>query len=143
MFGLLDDKFHKYDICPKCNSLYEFNECISKSITGVMSPKTCSHVPFHNRPHVTRRQPCGCRLLKEVITKTSKKYYPIKCYCYNSIRHSLQSLLQSNGLLNKCEAGRDCTVPDGMLADIYDGQVWKDFQVYQGRHFLSMPLTKL
>ena len=32
-------------------------------------------------------------------------------------------------------------VPDGMLADIYDGQVWKDFQVYQlqGRAFLSMP----
>ena len=53
--------------------------------------------------------------------------------------NSLQTLLQSNELLSKCEVWRARTVPDGMLSDIYDGQVWKEFQVYQGRAFLSMP----
>ena len=28
---------------------------------------------------------------------------------------------------------------EGTLADIYDGQVWKDFQTYEGRLFLSEP----
>ena len=55
------------------------------------------------------------------------------------LQFSLQSLLQNNNLINKCERWRDGTIPDGMLADVYDGQVWKDFQVYKGRPFLSMP----
>jgi len=138
-FGILDDKFIKYVICPKCNSLYEYKECISKSISGIESPKTCSFIAFRNHPHASRRQPCGHRLVKEVITKTSKKFYPLKCYCYNSVRDSLQSLLQNNNLINECEMWRDRTIPDGMLADVYDGQVWKDFQTYKGRPFLSMP----
>ena len=138
-FGLSIDRFHKYVVCPKCNSLYEFKECISKSITGVISPKVCNHITFRNHPHISRRRPCGHRLLKEVITKTTKKYYPIKCYCYNSVKDSLQSLLQSHGLLNECELWRNRTVPDDILADIYDGQIWKDFQLYQGRPFLSRP----
>jgi len=138
-FGILNDKFKKYVVCPKCNSLYEYKECISKSTTGVLTPKSCIHIAFRNHPHVSRRQPCGHRLLKEVITKTEKKYYPIKCYCYNSIRNSLQLLLQSNNLLNECESWRDRSIPDEMLADVYDGKVWQDFQVYKGRPFLSRP----
>ena len=126
-------------ICPKCSSLYEYKECISKSMAGVESAKSCSHIAFRNHPHVSRRQPCGHRLLKEVITKTAKKFYPIKSYCYNSITNSLQSLLQSSSLLNECELWRDRSIPDGMLADVYDGQVWQDFQIYKGRPFLSMP----
>ena len=135
-FGILRDKFKKYVICPKCNSLYEFKECISTSITGVESPKACSHIAFCNHPHVSRRQPCGHRLVKEVITKTMKKFYTIKCYCYNSIKNSLQSLLKNGDLL---ELWRNRKIPEGMLADVYDGQVWKDFQIYQGKPFLSMP----
>ena len=111
----MDDKFKKYVICPKCNSL-EYKECISKSITGIESPKVCGHIAFCNHPHASHRQPCGHRLVKEVITKTDKKFYPLKCYCYND---SLQSLLQNNNLINECERWRDRTIPDGMLADVY------------------------
>ena len=47
-FGIMDDKFTKYVICPKCNSLYEYKECISKSISGVESPKASSYSILHS-----------------------------------------------------------------------------------------------
>ena len=137
-FGLLDDKFEKYVICPKCSSLYQFKECFSATIIGI-SPKRCSHIRFRNHPHVSKRQPCGHRLIREVVTKTGKKHYPLKCYCYNSITNSLKSILQRKDYLNKCELWRNREIPEGVLADIYDGSVWKSFFVYQGKPFLSEP----
>ena len=39
-FGLLNDKFEKYVVCPKCSSLYQFKEWFSSTITGI-APKRC------------------------------------------------------------------------------------------------------
>ena len=41
--------------------------------------------------------------------------------------------------LKKCEHWRHTTRSPGVLTDIYDGKVWKDFMVVQGRPFLQLP----
>lgn len=42
-------------------------------------------------------------------------------------------------LFSKCEAWRTQPHQDGVYKDIYDGQMWKDFQTPGGTPFLSLP----
>lgn len=41
----------------------------------------------------------------------------------------------------KCEAWRERDVAAGVYNDVYDGQIWKDFTVYNGVPFLSAPFN--
>ena len=38
-----------------------------------------------------------------------------------------------------CEQWRERTVEENILADVYDGQIWKDFLRYKGKDYLSAP----
>ena len=85
------------------------------------------------------RRPCGHNLLKQVITKADKKYYPYKTYCYYPLSKSILSVLGQQDLLDRCEHWRKRVIPDNTQADIYDGRVWKKFMTFEGRPFLSHP----
>ena len=52
---------------------------------------------------------------------------------------SLTTNLKWENLLDQCQMWRKRVTTEGTLADIYDRQVWKDFQAYEGRSFLSEP----
>ena len=56
-----------------------------------------------------------------------------------SIIESLKEMLVRPAFLEKCEAWRSRKVEDGLLADIYDGNIWKDFLNLNGVPFLSVP----
>ena len=92
-FKLKGHPFDKYVICQNCGSLYQFKECLNTTISGKIFPKVCSHVAFRNHPHLSGRTPCGHNLLKEVITLSGKKYYPLKSYCYYPLVRSLTNVL--------------------------------------------------
>ena len=51
-----------------------------------ISPKVCNHVAHKNHPHLSQRKPCGHCLLREIVTKSGKKFYPLKSYCYYSVK---------------------------------------------------------
>ena len=38
-----------------------------------------------------------------------------------------------------CEPWRECTVEENILADVYDGQIPKDFLNYKGKDYLNAP----
>lgn len=63
-------------------------------------------------------------------------FYPYKIYCFNSIIDQLDSILKRPGITDLCERWRNRTVRSGFMADIFDGQVWKDFQTVNGKDFL-------
>ena len=84
-FSLDKDKFDKHVICPKCAALYQFNECLQTRPTGQISPKVCSHVAYRNHPHLSRREACGHRLLREIVTKSGEKIYQKIRRCYQKI----------------------------------------------------------
>ena len=131
-FKLKGDPFDKYVICQNCGSLYQFKECLNTTISGKIFPKVCSHVAFRN--HLSGRTPCGHNLLKEVITLSGKKYYPLKSYCYYPLVRSLTNVLNQADLL---EHWRSRNIPNNVLADVYDGKVWREFLNYKGKEFLS------
>lgn len=137
--GIDQDKFIKYVVCPKCHSLYNFDDCyetlyrrkVSKKCTFVQYPHHCQHF---------RRTQCNEPLLKEVSLKTGEtKLYPFKVYCYNSIIENLKQFLQRPGFEAKCELWRSRDIPEGYLADIFDGRVWTEWQYVNGKPFLAAP----
>ncbi len=60
---------------------------------------------------------------------------PIKVYYYKSIVNELALLLNRDGCINLISNWRERNIPDNYLADIYDGQVWKNFKDIDGRNF--------
>ena len=54
---------------------------------------------------------------------------------------SLNTLLQRPNVLQKLDAWKERSVPDGMLTDIYDGKIWKEFVTINDEPFLSGETT--
>ena len=136
--GCVRDRFHRYVVCRRCQHIYSIAQCIHSNQTS----KTCPHRPFPNHPHSRQRRECGTLLLKSVeLTSGKKLLYPFLVYCYMSIENSLQELLLRPTFISECEQWRSRQVKPGVLEDIFDGAVWKDFQTYEGTPFLSEPLT--
>ena len=137
--GVDQDKFIKYVVCPKCHSLYNFDDCYETLHRRKVS-KTCTFVQHPHHRQRFRRTACGEPLLKEVSLKTGEtKLYPFKVYCYHSIIDNLKHFLQRPGFEAKCELWRSRDIPEGYLADIFDGRIWKEWQYVYGKPFLAAP----
>ena len=133
------DKFIKYIMCPKCNSLYNFNDCYETLHRRRVS-KTCSFIQFPHLRRPFRRTACGELLLKEVSLKSGEtKLYPFKVYSYNSVTESLKYFLQRPGFASKCELWRSKDIPEGYLPDIFDGHICREWQYASGKPFLAAP----
>ena len=71
-------------------------------------------------------------------SKGRKLLYPVKIYAYKSLKKSLQSLLLRPNFFHSCQTWRSRS-PHNFLEDIYDGNVWKEYQQCLGHPFLSQP----
>ena len=131
--------FERYVVCSRCHHLYHFDDCVEG--TGIARRvKVCSFVAYPDHPHRSRRQPCSNALLKTVELATGRKiYYPYLVYCYLGVKQPLQKLLSRPSFFEMCEQWRSREAKPNTLSDVYDGNIWKDFQQYEGRPFLSEP----
>ena len=120
------DNFRKLVVCPKCYATYEFEECI-EVVEGLQTSKQCRNVVFPNHSLAHFRRPCGELLLKLVNINGSKKLVARKTFCYKSLEESVKHLVNRKGFEDQCEAWRNRIVPEDIMIDIYDGDVWKDF----------------
>lgn len=136
-FLVLDlDNFTKYVVCGKCNACYEYGECV-RNVDGRHIVKKCSSKHYSRG----RMNICNGQLVKRVILKDNVvKYYPIFYYCYSSVTNSLEKLLQKPGIPEKCEEWRKRGhFNSEQMTDFFDGQLWKDFQIYKDIDFLGAP----
>ena len=85
------------------------------------------------------RKPCNTLLLKEVRFGSKRFCYPYRKFCYKSIAESLAQLLSRTGFIERCELWRERQGTVDIVEDVYDGKVWSDFQIVNGRDFLSRP----
>ena len=128
----------EYVVCPKCHSIYDFKDCIVTEYQGQEKKevsKVCQHIKFPNHPHVSQRQPCNTVLLDTSMVKTafSKRkvsFRPRKIYAYYPLHCSLKRLASMPGFLQFCEIWREREhlIPTNIIADIYDGAIWKKFR---------------
>ena len=83
-----------------------------------------------------RAKHCGSKLVDKVILKNGvSKFYPVKVYCWKSLVSQMENILQRTGLPELCEQWRTRQVEEGVLSDIYDGEVWKNFKWRDGSEF--------
>ena len=75
------------------------------------------------------------------LTSGKKVLYPHKVYCYQSLKISLERLFRQPNFVDLCEHWRTRDVQDGVLSDVYDGQMWKDSKYVSGKPFLASTLT--
>ena len=66
-------------------------------------------------------------------------FYPFLTHCYVNLDISLQSFLHRPDFYKLCEQWRGTERKEGYFSDVYDGQIWKDFQKHNGSPFLSEP----
>lgn len=129
--------FRRYVVCKRCHRIYYFSECI-EGVDSTRRSKLCSFVQFPHHPHCRMRTPCGALLLKTVELANGKRHlYPFLTYCYVSLELSIQSLLNRLGFFENCERWRSRHSQEGVLRDVYDGKIWKDFQSFGAQSFLS------
>lgn len=137
MIGVIRDSFSKYVSCLDCHALYPLDSY--KSSKSVQS-QLCSYMKYPNHPQASRRHPCNALLMKTVRTSSSRTTLCAKqLYCYRSLVHPLQEFLKRSDFIMKCEAWRDRPKFEGLLNNIYDGRVWKEFMGPDGVPFLSVP----
>ena len=139
LIALQGNDFINFVVCPKCDSVYECKDCLKVDESGQQVSKECSHVHFPNHSQVLRRKPCGTRLLKQTRTKSGYVLSPIRVFPYKSIKKSIENLVKRKGFTKSCEMWRYRKVPEGVVCDIYDGEVWKWFNSNDGNNFLSSP----
>lgn len=76
---------------------------------------------------------------RAILSNGMEEFYPLKVYCYNSVKKKLQEMLMRENFLQSCESWREHHSQEGYLSDVVDGQVWKDFQTVNGEPFLAAP----
>ena len=128
------DNYQQLIVCEKCNSTYEYSDCLNNATNA-----TCSFIRFPRHPQARMRTPCGTLLLKNVKTSSHKTICkPIKVFCYRSLIESIQEYVRQDGYLDLFNQWKTrARIPPGVMADIYDGAVWQSFQSVDGKEFLS------
>ena len=97
--------------------------------------RKCEYIPFPNHPQRAFRQPCGTNLVTAIKRKSGISFKPIKTYRYQSIKHAASRLLRRPGFIQDCEHWRRHYSNNSYLSDVYDGNVWKDFQTFLSQNY--------
>ena len=129
--GLEKDEFIKFIACPKCDKLYTYSQSFLM-INGRKASNRCDYVAFPDHPHERFRQECGTLLMKTVWASDGKKtsLYPFKIYTYQSLRVSLQRLIDREDIRQALQ--RNIEIHNDCLFDAYHGNVWQQFRDKSG-----------
>lgn len=134
--GIGLNTFEQYIVCPCCNAIYDYE----LEDGNDEASRKCYHVEFPYHPYASMREPCGSLLMKTFRANTSFiRVKPFKVFAYQSLKKAMTNLLNTNGFLENCEHWRNRKemVPSGCFSDIYDGNIWHEFQVVDGVKFLE------
>ena len=140
VLGLLDNQFVEYVICPACHSVYDYSQCFCQDMQGRKMSNRCWYIPFPCHPLRQHRKECGALLLESIQTHTGKMILrPRKVFCYRSLQKSITHLYQKKSFFDSCQKWRHRIVPDDLMGDVYDGDIWKSFKGVDQQIFVQNP----
>ena len=118
---LHDKTFIKYAVCPKCNSIYDTEQCIGKTASGSECSKYCWYVPFPIHPRRKLRMECGAQLLDSMHLRSGNVFFrPKKVFCYQSLKESITHLFQQEIFTESIQHWRERNVP---------GEKWETYMM--------------
>lgn len=132
MMNLENNSFTKYVSCSECFQIYKPEDCFTVN-GGKKEGVSCSHIKYPNHPQARYREKCNTPLMKTVNSAHGSKIYlyPIRLYCYQPLKQSLQNLISRVDLRDKLLSG-PVKSPEGVMFDTVDGKFWKTFLDEQG-----------
>ena len=119
LLGRNYDQLIKLVCCPKCSTLYKYDECILTNRNGTKTSLTCSHITFPNHRYRKYRLPCATVLMKSVKTSVGTNLYPRQLYCYCSVINALREKICLPDFIEKCERWRKRVMHSGVYEDYY------------------------
>ena len=134
LLGTPNESFVRYVTCGKCYKVYRISDC-TELVGSTVVPKLCTH------KNSARSRLCNGALVKRVELCKKTIYYPMKVYCYTPLYKYIQSLLSRPGFPQMCDHWKKEHREEGVYQDVYDGNIWREFQTYNGRPFLAEPFT--
>ena len=114
-------KCKNYAVCQSCNTLYNATEIITED--GFK----CRHTEFPNHPMRTKRKPCGAELTKRVPIVKGYKRRPKLLFPLPNLKTQITSLYQRPDFEEQLIKWTNRHVNSGMMTDVYDGEIWKNF----------------
>ena len=140
------DDFMKYVVCPNCTSLYRYDDVVQNR-DGRTIVNKCTNIMFGCRvdkssPNHGRRGKYryDAKLVQEVQLSNNKtKFYPLKTYCYKNVINNIEQFLSRPDFEAECNKWRSRDVIQNHIGDLYDGEIWREFQTYNNEPFLSQP----
>ena len=143
LVGIDPNAFVQYTVCPKCDAVFTYE--LGFTLQGNQKvPNQCPYIEYPNHPHSSKRSPCNAYLMKTVKTRTGKTMVkPYKVFAYQPLKAAVTNLANRRGFVDLCEKWRERwnSVPDGVMYDIYDGRMWREFQRVCGKSFLESSFT--
>lgn len=122
-------ELEEHVVCRECHSVY----CMPLSEI----PDVCTHISAPDHTQRDRRAQCGEALFSKPPSGKSARQ-PIMTYPYVPLKESIQNILARPGLVQQCQRFHPPRSDTGapLLADIYDGKMWKQFLSVDGKPFL-------
>lgn len=140
MLGFHVDHFEQFVVCPKCNLVYEFDQCIGHTASRQKYSKRCWYVPFPNHTRRQQRSTCGVPLLDTVKSRSGATYFrPIKVFCYQPLKKSIALLFQQEHFVKAIQLWKERHIPENIMGDVYDGNIWHTFSDNNGKCFADEP----
>jgi ssDNA-binding Zn-finger/Zn-ribbon topoisomerase 1 len=118
--GLKKDRFLSFVPCTKCNKLYKKDEVENYKQGETLAIMKCTHIEFPNSLLRSTRL-CGTPLSNQRGTVLQPK----KIYPFAGILQQLTSMFRRPGFEDSLRHWTNRSPSDGLLSDIYDGQIWQ------------------
>lgn len=131
MFKKDRDDSTKFAVCPKCTKLYKYNDWQSTSSQEMEQHLLCKRKAWPAMPWW--QQKLFCKKVEHASIQSST--IVAKASLTN------REISFRKNVTSSCELWRNRHVAEDMLADVYDGNLWKEFQNADGTAFLERPLN--
>jgi hypothetical protein len=109
-----------YAVCPNCNSLYTTAEVVAEAEGGFK----CKHVEF---PMKQKIKLCGTELTEQNPLTYEIKRRPKLLFPLPNLKIQINSLYQRPEFEQQLRKWTNRHVENGLMADIFDGKIWKNF----------------
>ena len=107
-----------YAVCPSCNTLYNIVDVVAEE--GFK----CTHVEF---PMKSKAKPCGMEVTMQVPLTNEIKRRPKMLFPLPNLKIQINSLYRRPEFKQQLRKWTNRVIDNDMLADIYDGKIWKNF----------------
>lgn len=112
-----------YAVCPNCNTLHNIADVVAEE--GFK----CKHVEF---PMKSKGKSCGEELTEQVPLTIGNKRRPKLLFPLPNLKIQINSLYQRPEFKQQLRKWTNRDVNNDILADIYDGKIWKSFSDASG-----------